>query len=84
MNPDEVRNMDNKNCLIFIKGFNPIFDEKYWPFDHKNFKQTEDGGAKPYTHNIRRSNKIKDGLKITVKEKSKKLRSQEKKLTLLI
>lgn len=31
MNPDEVRNMDNKNCLIFIKGFNPIFDEKYWP-----------------------------------------------------
>lgn len=39
MNPDEVRNMDNKNCLIFIKGFNPIFDEKYWPFDHKNFKQ---------------------------------------------
>ena len=56
MNPDEVRNMDNKNCLIFIKGFNPIFDEKYWPFAHKNFKQTEDGGAKPYTHNVRKGN----------------------------
>ena len=64
MNPDEVRNMDNKNCLIFIKGFNPIFDEKYWPFDHKNFKQTEDGGAKPYTHNVRKGNKIRDGLKL--------------------
>ena len=64
MNPDEVRNMDNKNCLIFIKGFNPIFDEKYWPFAHKNFKQTEDGGAKPYTHNVRKGNKIRDGLKL--------------------
>ena len=43
---------------------NPIFDEKYWPFDHKNFKQTEDGGAKPYTHNVRKGNKIRDGLKL--------------------
>lgn len=64
MNPDEVRNMDNKNCLVFIKGFNPIFDEKYWPFDHKNFKQTEDGGAKPYKHNVKNTNKVKDTLTI--------------------
>ena len=50
MTPDEVRNMSNKKCLIFIKGFNPIFDDKYIPFRHKNFSQTEDGGGKAYVH----------------------------------
>ena len=50
MTPDEVRNMSNKKCLIFIKGFNPIFDDKYVPFRHKNFSQTEDGGGKAYVH----------------------------------
>lgn len=50
MTPDEVRNMSNKKCLIFIKGFNPIFDDKYVPFRHKNFSQTEDGGGKAYIH----------------------------------
>jgi len=50
MTPDEVRNMSNRKCLIFIKGFNPIFDDKYVPFRHKNFSQTEDGGGKAYVH----------------------------------
>ena len=50
MTPVEVRNMSNKKCLIFIKGFNPIFDDKYIPFRHKNFSQTEDGGGKAYVH----------------------------------
>lgn len=50
MTPDEVRNISNKKCLIFIKGFNPIFDDKYIPFRHKNFSQTEDGGGKAYVH----------------------------------
>ena len=50
MTPDEVRNMSNKKCLIFIKGFNPIFDDKYIPFRHKNFSRTEDGGGKAYVH----------------------------------
>ena len=50
MTPDEVRNMSNKKCLIFIRGFDPIFDDKYIPMKHKRFKETEDGGAKPYVH----------------------------------
>lgn len=83
MNPDEIRNMDNKNCLIFIKGFNPIFDEKYWPFDHKNFKQTEDGGAKSYTHNIRKSNKIKDGLKIYSEREIKEVEKSGEKVNII-
>lgn len=50
MTPDEARKMDNKKCLIFIRGFDPILDQKYIPFGHENFKQTEDGGAKAYIH----------------------------------
>lgn len=83
MNPDEVRNMDNKKCLIFIKGFNPILDEKYWPFDHKNFSQTEDGGAKPYRHNIKNSNKVYDGLKILSEKELNEMTSSGEKVNVM-
>ena len=50
MTPDEVRKMDNKKCLIFIRGFDPILDNKYNPFKHPVFAQTADGEGKPYVH----------------------------------
>lgn len=50
MTPDEVRKMDNKKCLIFIRGFNPILDSKYNPFGHPVFSQTVDGDGVPYEH----------------------------------
>lgn len=50
MTADEVRKMDNRKCLVFIRGFDPIIDGKYVPFGHENFNQTEDGGEKPYIH----------------------------------
>lgn len=48
--PDEVRKLDNKKCLIFIRGFDPIMDNKYIPFGHPAFAQTADGKGKPYVH----------------------------------
>ena len=48
--PDEVRKLDNKKCLIFIRGFDPIMDNKYIPFGHPAFNQTADGKGKPYVH----------------------------------
>lgn len=48
--PDEVRKLDNKKCLIFIRGFDPIMDNKYIPFGHPTFAQTADGKGKPYVH----------------------------------
>ena len=48
--PDEVRKLDNKKCLIFIRGFDPIMDDKYVPFQHPAFYQTEDGKGKAYIH----------------------------------
>lgn len=48
--PDEVRKLDNKKCIIFIRGFDPIMDNKYIPFGHPAFNQTADGKGKPYVH----------------------------------
>lgn len=50
--PDEVRKLDNKKCIIFIRGFDPILDNKYIPFAHPMFDQTADGKGKPYVHEI--------------------------------
>ena len=50
MTPDEVRKLDNKYALLFIRGENPIIDLKYNTFAHPNIKLTEDGGYKPYIH----------------------------------
>ncbi len=50
MTPDEVRKMDNKKCLIFIRGFDPVLDNKYNPFKHPVFSQTADGEGAPYEH----------------------------------
>lgn len=50
MTPDEARKFDNKKCLIFIRGFDPIVDNKFIPFKHPVFEQTADGKGKPYIH----------------------------------
>ena len=44
--PDEVRKLDNKKCIIFIRGFDPIMDNKFIPFNHPMFNQTADGKPK--------------------------------------
>ncbi len=48
--PDEVRKLDNKKCIVFVRGFDPIMDGKYIPFAHPMFQQTADGKGKPYNH----------------------------------
>ena len=55
--PDEVRKLDNKKCIIFIRGFDPILDNKYIPFAHPMFNQTADGKGEPYAHEIK-SNQV--------------------------
>lgn len=40
LTPDEVRKMSNKKCLVFIRGQDPVIDEKYVPFDHPKFSET--------------------------------------------
>ncbi len=50
LTPDEARKLDNKKCLIFIRGFDPIIDSKFNTPGHARFKETFDGGAPPYQH----------------------------------
>lgn len=50
MTPDEARKFDNKKCLIFIRGFDPIVDNKFNPFGHPVFEQTADGKGEAYVH----------------------------------
>jgi len=50
MTPDEVRMLDNRYALLFIRGENPIEDLKYDIMRHPNISFTTDGGAEPYRH----------------------------------
>lgn len=50
MTPDEVRMMDNRYALLFIRGERPIMDEKYNPLKHPNVALTALGGAPSYEH----------------------------------
>lgn len=50
MTSDEVRLLDNKNAIVFIRGERPVIDEKYDLLKHPNIAYSEDGGAAPYVH----------------------------------
>ena len=50
LQPDEVRMLDNKNALLFIRGERPILDAKYDLMKHPNIRYTEDGGAGPFNY----------------------------------
>ena len=50
MTPDEVRMLDNKFALLFIRGERPIKDLKYDLLKHPNIKHTTDGGKEVYRH----------------------------------
>lgn len=55
MMPDEVRKLNKKKCLVFIRGVDPIMDNKYVPSKHPMFSQTGDGGEAPYVHEPNKS-----------------------------
>ena len=50
LTPDEVRMLDNRYALLFIRGERPIMDRKYDILHHPNVRLTTDGGAKPFLH----------------------------------
>lgn len=50
MTPDEVRMMDNRFALLFIRGERPIQDLKYDILKHPSVALTTDGNAPPYEH----------------------------------
>ena len=50
LTPDEVRMLDNRYALLFIRGELPIQDEKYDISKHPNVRHSADGAAPVYVH----------------------------------
>ena len=50
LTPDEVRMLDNKYALLFIRGERPIMDEKFDILKHSNVALTTDGKGNCYKH----------------------------------
>lgn len=50
LTPDEVRMLDNRYALLFIRGERPIQDDKYDLLRHPNIELTTDGQASPFQH----------------------------------
>lgn len=50
MTPDEVRMLDNRYALLFIRGERPVEDLKFDILKHPNIALTADGGAESYRH----------------------------------
>ena len=50
LTPDEVRKLDNRYALLFIRGTSPVMDEKYDLMHHPAISHSSLGGAAPYIH----------------------------------
>ena len=50
LTPDEVRKLDNRYALLFIRGASPVMDEKYDLMHHPAISHSCLGGAAPYIH----------------------------------
>jgi type IV secretion system protein VirD4 len=50
LTPDEVRMLDNRFSLLFVRGERPMRDEKYDLLSHPRIRHITDGGHEPYRH----------------------------------
>ena len=50
LTPDEVRGLDNRYAILFIRGAKPVMDLKYELTEHPAIRHTVDGGGPPYIH----------------------------------
>lgn len=46
--PDEIRRMDDGDCLVLLRSEPPVIDRKFDLMRHPNVKLIPDGGAAPY------------------------------------
>ena len=45
--PEEVRKTENSKCLVFVKGYDAVFDDKYRTWEKPEFKEAQKYG--PYS-----------------------------------
>lgn len=73
LTPDEVRKLKNKKCIVLIRGFDPVVDNKFNTFKHPLFPQSGDGGGKWYIHDPKK----KEAINIMTKESLEKLKAHK-------
>ena len=56
LTPDEVRALDNRYAILFIRGAKPVMDLKYDLTKHPAVCHTVDGGGPPYIHHQKKPN----------------------------
>lgn len=56
MTPDEVRLLDNRYAIAFIRGERPVLDNKYELMKHPDILLSADGGGRKYTHHAETMN----------------------------
>lgn len=76
LTPDEVRLLDNKYAILFIRGEKPLLDLKYNLLKHPNIKSTKDGGKPSYPHGDIKYN-IEDWYNIPLSDNDYELLSNE-------
>lgn len=75
MMPSEVRKVDGKYCLIFIRGFDPIMDRKIQTQNKPMFKEM----CVPYEHPLTKTKKADGGIKIISINKFKRIKASDEK-----
>lgn len=61
LTPDEVRQLDNRYAILFIRGAKPVMDLKYDLMKHPAIGHTVDGGGQPYIHKQKQPDRFLSG-----------------------
>lgn len=77
LTPDEVRRLDNRYAILFIRGALPVMDLKTELMRHPNIRYSSDGGGKPYIHHERTHLYQGEPFFLTQSEKQKERDSDE-------
>ncbi|MPN18882.1 hypothetical protein SDC9_166247 [bioreactor metagenome] len=83
MTPDEVRLLDNKYALLFIRGERPVMDEKFNILKHPNVSETADGSAGVYRHGEAASAIATLGFEITDDDSIEEIKEEDSSYELL-
>ena len=68
LTPDEVRQLDNRYAILFIRGAKPVMDLKYELSEHPAIHHTVDGGGAPYIHHQKKTQNRFSGKPLFVTE----------------
>ena len=68
LTPDEVRQLDNRYAILFIRGAKPVMDLKYELSEHPAIHHTVDGGGAPYIHHQKKTQNRFSGKPLCVTE----------------